>query len=221
MYGGHTFDWPLPGVTKTAIIWASNPAESHPIQAWRQVLEARRKGTKVIVIDPRRSETVEEAADIWLQLRPGTDGTLAWGLVNVIVEEGLYDKDFVNRWCLGFDRIANLSRRYPPKTVEEITWVPADEIRHVARLFATSKPSLITWSCATAHLGRDATLFAEQGKAVLRAITGNLDVVGGNQIGRHFEKLAWVENLHWDNLIDHPLRKRDNLSAEDFPIASV
>jgi len=105
--------------------------------------------------------------------------------------------------------------------VKQITWVPEDKIRYVARLFAKSKPSLITWSCATAHLGRDATLFAEQGKAVLRAITGNLDIIGGNQIGRHFEKLAWVENLHWDDLVNHPLRKRDTLSAKAFPIASV
>ena len=68
-------------------------------------MEAKKNGAKLIVIDPRRSESAE-VADLWLQLRPGTDCALLLGMINVIIEEDLYDKEFVTQWCHGFDELA-------------------------------------------------------------------------------------------------------------------
>ncbi len=65
-------------------------------------------GMKLIVVDPRPTECAK-TADIWLQLRPGTDGALALGMINYIISENIYDKEFVNKWCLGFDELKTLA----------------------------------------------------------------------------------------------------------------
>jgi anaerobic selenocysteine-containing dehydrogenase len=78
------------------------------------VRDAKKMGASLIVVDPRRTKTAE-LADIWLQLRPGTDTALFMSMINVIIEEGLYDRDFVEKWCYGFDKLAERAREYPPR----------------------------------------------------------------------------------------------------------
>ena len=75
-----------------------------------------------------------------LQIRPGTDGALALGMLNVIINEKLYDKEFVDNWCYGFDELKERVQQYPVDKVSEITWIPADLIVKAARLYATAKP---------------------------------------------------------------------------------
>jgi len=210
---------PAPGVTRCAIMWGRNPWASRANTLWPIYMEAKKKGSKLIAIDPRLSESAREA-DIWVQLRPGTDGALAFGMLNVIINEELYDKDFVNNWCLGFNELKSLVQKYSPDKVEKITWVPKEQIVEVARLYATSKPAFLSFGVANCHLG-SAGLSSVAGKSFLRAITGNLDTEGGNPFIPNPENTAYLEEMHWDKLIGHPLRKRDNVSAHVWPIASV
>lgn len=209
---------PRAGLTQCTILWGANPYESSGA-GWRLFLNAKKNGMKLIVVDPRLTMSGREA-DLWLQLRPGTDGALAFGMLNVIITEGLYDREFVERWCLGFEKLKGLVEQYPPQRVEAITWVPQAKLMEAARSYATSKPALLTWGVANCHLGKG-TLSSVLGKCFLRAITGNLDVEGGNSFGDVPEYTAFLDELHFDKLIDHPLRKRDNVSADIWPIASV
>lgn len=210
---------PVPGLTKCGIIWGLNVPVSWGKTLWDPFLAAIDQGMKLIVVDPRLSESAEKS-HLWLRVRPGTDGALAYGMLNVIISEGLHDKEFVEKWCLGFDRLEALVRQYSPARVEEITWVPAGKIVEAARLYATSKPALLSWGLGNSLLGKG-TLSAVLGKCFLRAVTGNLDVPGGHPFDDNPEHTAYLDEMHWDKQIDHPLRKRDNVSAHVKPIASV
>ncbi|MCX8205409.1 MAG: molybdopterin-dependent oxidoreductase [Candidatus Nezhaarchaeota archaeon] len=165
------------------VVWGSNPPESEAggLQ-WRRVREAlrRRPRPKVIVVDPRFTEAARNA-DIWLQIRPGTDTALLLSWINVIIEEKLYDKEFVEKWCYGFDKLAERVKEYPPEKVEEITWVPAEKIRESAIMYATNKPASFTFGVSLDQIGLNSTR-ARQCQAILTAITGNVDVEGGHTL---------------------------------------
>ena len=79
-----------------------------------------------------------DQADMYLRIRPGTDGALALAVMNVIVNEKLYDEAFIEEHTLGFDKLVPHVQQYTPEWAEEITWVPAEETRKLARLFATT-----------------------------------------------------------------------------------
>ena len=164
--------------TKCKMIWGNSVQNSVPLQ-WKSHLEAIKRGLKLIVIDPRRTE-IASRADIHLQLRPGTDGALALGMMNIIISQNLYDKEFVEKWTVGFDGLKKLAREYPLDRVEKITGVPADKIREATLLYATSKPAQIAFSGnSTTHH----TNGVQNHRAIilLPAITGNFDVTGGNK----------------------------------------
>lgn len=210
----------VPGKTKCAIIWGGNPPVSRDQNAWATVKAAREQGCKLIVVDPRRTETAE-AADLWLQIRPATDGALGLGMLNVIINEDLYDKEFVGKWCIGFEQIRALVQEYTPRRVSEITWIPEDKIIQAARWYATMKPAALTYSVADCQIGGGAVKSSVFSKAILRAITGSIDEAGGNPISNTPQRLNFIKNIMWDRQFDHPLRKRDNLGADRWPIASV
>lgn len=212
-------DLPRPGATKCMLVFA-NPYEAMA-PYWSRFLEAKRKGAKVIVVDPRRTRTAEEA-DLWLQIKPGTDGALIYGMLNVIIEEGLYDKEFVDKWCLGFDELRQFIKAYPPKVVGDITWIPQEKIVEAARTYAINKPALASamWGVTHSQLGKGRVFAANLGKCILRSITGNLAVRGGEEF-RPLIAAAWDQNMLWDKLFDHPLRTRDILGADEYPIMSL
>jgi len=209
----------VPGVTKCIILWGANPVTTSGVKAKRHLLEMQRQGGKLIVVDPCRTE-VTEIADLWLQLRPGSDGALAYGMLNTIIREKLYDAEFVANWCIGFDQLAAAVRDFTPERTADITWVPADKIVAAARMFATNGPALIPFGLGAAELGKGTTS-AVFGKSYLRAITGNLDREGGARFADPPEQTRYREEMYWDKLLAHPLRTRDNVSAESWPIASV
>lgn len=158
------------------VLWGTNPAASRPYNFLR-LSAAVERGAKLIVIDSRRTETAS-MADIFLQPRPGPDGALALAMLNVLIREGLYDRQFVDRWTVGFDELADLAMGYPPDRAEAVTWVPAELTVKAARLYATTKPA-----CLRDGNGLDQhTNVVNNARAVaaLRALTGNLDVRGGN-----------------------------------------
>jgi anaerobic selenocysteine-containing dehydrogenase len=160
------------------IMWACNPQWTNPdehkgVDFWR----AYKKGAKLIVIDPRKGFLAKKA-DLWLQLRPGTDAALAMGFLNVIIEEDLYDKEFVSQYVHGWDDFVQRVRAYSLDKVAAITWVKPDLIRRAARMYAKTKPAILQWGVPTEQTLNctDCT----RAMVGLMAATGNLDVPGGN-----------------------------------------
>ena len=154
-----------------------NLTESRRVE-WRNIQKPDQNGKKkkLIVIDPRETEAAK-AADIWLQLRPGTDTALYLAWINVIIEEKLYDKTFVKEWTFGFDQLKERVSDYTLDKVSEITWVPAEKIKKAARMYAQNKPAAFNFGMATDAIGLN-SMRAEQARVCLRAITGNMSVHG-------------------------------------------
>jgi thiosulfate reductase/polysulfide reductase chain A len=147
---------------------------------WLDIKERlqRKEGLKFIVIDPKETESAKNA-DLWLQIRPGTDGALFLSWINVIIEERLYDEDFVDKWTFGFDQLKKRASEYTPEKVAGITWIPAEKIRESARMYAMNSPATFCFfGVAPDQIGLNG-LRVEQAKVCLRAITGNLRVEGG------------------------------------------
>lgn len=164
--------------SKLIVLWASNPLSTNEEgQICSLLLERLKRGTELMVIDPRKTDLVEKAK-FWLQPRPGTDHALALAFLNVILEEGLYHKEFVERWTHGFQELAAHVRAYSPEKMSEVTWVPADLIRQAARFYAAASPAAIQWGNPleqTVH-----SFDAARALLCLMAVCGNLDVPGGN-----------------------------------------
>ena len=168
----------LDPATKCKLVWGSSIKNSNP-PVWQDHVDARNKGMKLIVVDPRYTE-IASMADIYLQLRPGTDGALAFGMMNIIIGEGLHDREFMENYTTGFDDLKKLLEEYTPERVEQITGVPADKLREAALLYATEKPSQIYLSVnSTTHHFNG----VQNHRAIilLPALTGNLEVAGGNR----------------------------------------
>jgi anaerobic selenocysteine-containing dehydrogenase len=162
--------------TKLYILWGHNPEESDfPLSL--AIQENFKKGSKLIVVDPKKIPLAKKA-DMYLPIRPGTDGALALALMHVIVKENLYDKDFVEKWTYGFDKLMPHVEPYTPKWAERITRVPATDISKLARLYATVKGASIFQGTNT----QDQTANGTQNSrafAILQAITGNINNPGG------------------------------------------
>jgi len=162
--------------SKCIVLWGHNPSHSNPLLA-NHVSKAMKKGAKLIVIDPRRIPLAKKAR-VHAQIRPGSDCALALGMLNVIISENLFDKEFVEKWTSGFDRLADHVKSYPPEEVEKITWVPAETIKQIARTYATAKPACIVQGFNA--LDQQAAGFqASRAIIILQSITGNLDIPGG------------------------------------------
>jgi thiosulfate reductase / polysulfide reductase chain A len=162
-----------------------------------------------IIVDPRKPAS-SGPGDIWLPLRPGTDAAMALAWINVVIEEDLYDHDFVARWCHGFDPLRERAKRYTPERAAEITWCDADAIRAAARAYARTKPATIAWGTGADHIGSNAVQ-ANRAIHLLMGLTGNLDVPGGNCFWPA-PRLADTEL--WHLLPDEQARKR--LGADRF-----
>jgi anaerobic selenocysteine-containing dehydrogenase len=162
--------------TRCIVVWGANPTETNERAPFgRQILEAKARGAKLIV--PIHTELAENA-DIWLQVRLGTDCALALGMLQVIVEEELYDKDFVQGWTIGFEALKQHLENYRSDKVAKVAGISAGAIKEVARLFATTKPSSIfEGNGLDQHINVVQTVRAI---CLLRAITGNIEVKGGD-----------------------------------------
>ena len=158
------------------VLWGVNTCLT-AIGDCKRTNEALARGSKLIVIDP--GETVfAKKADIWVKPRPCSDLALALGMINVILDEGLFDEDFVKGWTVGFDKLRAHVQNYPPEKVEEITWVPAETIRKAARFYANNKPACIAWGNS---IDNNINNFqSARAIAMLRAITGNIGKPGGD-----------------------------------------
>jgi len=123
------------------LIWGSNPIVSN-LHLWSRVQEAKRRGARLVAIDPYRSLTAEKCHQ-HLALLPGTDAALALGMMHVLIAEDLLDHDYIARYTLGFDALKERVREYPPERVAQITGLPARDIVSLARDYGTIKPAVI------------------------------------------------------------------------------
>jgi len=212
--GGSLLESPDYPDTNCMLIWAANPPITYPVKG-RGMMEAKARGAKMIVVDPVLSETSCKA-DVWLQLRPGTDAALALGMLNVIINEGIYDKEFVDKWCLGFEELRERVQEYSPERVEEITWVPREKIREAARLYATTKPANIM-VCVSVEQNAD-TISSNRALAMLVSITGNIDVPGGNVFMMPTKLLGTLEMTLIDRLTKEQHERR--LGSKEYPFLS-
>jgi anaerobic selenocysteine-containing dehydrogenase len=164
--------------SKYIILWACNVLSTN-LHLWPIILEARKNGAKVVVIDTYASKTAKQA-DWHITPKPGTDGALAMAMINTIIEEGLTDKDYVDNYAKGFDELSERAKTRTPEWAEGITGIPADDIRTLAREYATTQPAVIRLGVALErHYGGGQTIRAV---TCLPALTGAWRHVGGGAL---------------------------------------
>ena len=196
---------------EVCVIWCCYPLVSNADGFYGHwIVDEMRAGTKLIVIDPRFNWMAAQA-EYYLQLRPGTDGALALGWINVIIEEDLYDHDFVENWTYGFEQLKARAKEYPPSRVAEITGVPEDLIIASARRYATAKNASVQWGLKFDQFQNG--FGAAMGCASLWALTGNIDRPGGNIIA-NTGFISGDARRMFSNAID----TSDRLGHDDFAV---
>ena len=195
------------------LVWGANPAtDSPPLDMYRLEAAAQR-GADIVVIDPRQSETATRTHAQWVPIRPGTDGALALSMISVMIEEELYDEDFAETWCYGFDQLKSYVQHFPPEKVESITGVPAGIIRDISRRVCQAMGA-----CPVMYTGLE---YSNSGIQAIRAVltlfslAGQLDVPGGIGLAMpdtHFpiNRSCNVSNPHLDKAV----------AREKFPVYS-
>ena len=159
------------------LVWGANPAISGADGELQfHIKDAVKAGIPLIVVDPKPNE-LTKAAKLWLRLRPGTDGALALGILNILISEDLYDHEFVGNYTYGFTELAERCKGFDLHAVAEITRVPAGQILEAAHLIASIKPLALEWGCAI----EQSTNALQTCRAIfmIPALTGNYDVPGG------------------------------------------
>jgi anaerobic selenocysteine-containing dehydrogenase len=175
------------------ILWACNTISTN-LHHWPFIAEAQKRGAKIVVIDPVRTRTARQA-DWHIPIKPGTDGALAMAMINVIVSEGLADKDYIEKHTVGYDELAERAREYPPEKIAAVTGIPADAIRKLAREYATTRPSVIRIGVAVErHSGGGQTVRA---LTCLPALVGAWREVGGGIL----QLPIWAFPVKWDGLM--------------------
>ena len=204
-------NWKVP---ECIIIWGNEPTASSPdcfMGHW--IVECMKRGSELIVIDPRKTWLATRAR-IWMQIRPGTDSALALAMLNVIINEKLYDEEFVEKWTYGFDKLKERVQEYPPEKVAGITWIPKEQIIAAARMYAASQPAAIQWGVAL-----DQTKECMPGLHAiigLMSVTGNLEAPGGNAIRGRFFNMAQLLSWGIEILPEEQLKKR--IGAGIYPL---
>jgi anaerobic selenocysteine-containing dehydrogenase len=163
-----------PDRSDCVILWGHNPDASEPPLAAR-LYQAVDKGLKLIVIDPKSIPLAKKGT--YVQIRPGTDAALALGMMNVIVSEGLYDKEFVEKHTVGFDRLVEHVKDYPPEKAADICGIAAEQVVEISRIFAGAKGASIIQgiNALDQHINGFQT---SRALAILQALTGNYDRPG-------------------------------------------
>ncbi len=196
---------------KCILFWGHNPIVSSPDgELSIAIKRALDSGSIGIAVDPRKSETAKRCKQ-WLPVRPGTDAALALAMVHVIITESIYDREFVEKWTIGFDELKSHVAGYTPEWAEKITGVKSSDIVLAARTYALNKPAILDWGLAIEQNVN--SLQTVRALAILRAITGNIDVPGGDILGMNI--IRAYPTLK-DKLPEGMLKKR--LGGETFKL---
>src|SRR5258708_29931515 len=157
------------------IAWGANIHGTN-IHLWPFIEEARRQGAKLVVIDPYKTRTAQ-CADWYLPINPGTDVALALGMMHVIINENLYDADYVSRHTLGFEELRTRVQEYPPERVSQWTGLAKADIEKLAREYANLRPSVIRVNYGVQRSQNGG--MAVRAIAMLPCITGSWKEAGG------------------------------------------
>ena len=160
------------------VIWGANPENSAVNQGKpAAIVKQKARGMKLVDIRPMMDQLTSKA-DVWVPLRPGTDAALAYAILNVLIDEDLYDHDFVENWCSGFDELAEHVKQFTPAWASEKTGISTDEIYSLARLMGTEKPMGILYGNGVGDQQNDGN-WEVVAINLIEAITGNLAIAGG------------------------------------------
>jgi len=193
------------------VVWGTNPATDLPPIDMKRILKAQKQGAEVVVIDPRKTATVKMTDGEWIPIRPGTDGALALGMINILVEEELYDEDFVRNWTIGFEDLVKYTQHYRPEVVEHITGVPKEVIVSLARRIAQAKGA-----SQIMYTGMEYTSSGVQNiraTLILWALAGQLDVPGGLCFAMDKNKFP----INRKGLVENP-NTGPRLGKDKFPV---
>lgn len=172
------YDDPEYKVPELMVMWGKAPLESNPDGFFGHcIIDLMKRGAKLVTIDPRIN-WLSTRSELQLRLRNGTDGALAMALCNIIISEGLYDADWVDKWCYGFDEFKERVAFMTPEKAAEICEVTVEDIYKFAHMYAAAKPASIAWGLAFDQNTNG--MQAGQCVLALMAMCGNLDVPGGN-----------------------------------------
>jgi len=193
--------------SKYIIIWACNSVSTN-LHHWHIIHEAQKKGTKVVVIDSYASRTAKEA-DWHIAPKPGTDGALAMAMMNVIIEEGLVDQDYVDNYTVGYKELAERAKTRTPEWAEEVTGIAAEDIRKLAREYATTPPAAIRLGVALER--------SYGGSQAIRAVTCLPALIGA---WRHVGGGA-LQFPVWEHPYKFDVISRPDLIPEGTPVVNI
>ncbi len=200
----------------TFLLWGVNLTETNGSKAVRVKDAVRKNNAKTIVVDPRPTLSARQA-DLWLRIRPGSDDALAMGMINCMIENGWYDREFVEQWTVGFENLRERAAEYSLEKTSKATWIPAPDILEATRMFATAeKSALYTFIGATMGGNSIATLRL---MGFLPALTGRIDQAGNNCI---LKPVAMrLPSYYRPGAADHDAeRLAEQISADKFPLLS-
>ena len=204
-------DWQTP---ECIIVWGTNPVINNAdafLGHW--IVECMKRGTELITIDPKCTWMAAKSK-YWIRLRPGTDAMLAMAMLNVIINEDLYDHEFVEKWTFGFDELKERVQEYTPAKAAEVCWVDEELIIEVARYYAKAKPSSIQWGLSV-DMSKIGTVTAHA-IACLAGVTGNIDNPGGNVLIDQASGLEFGYNSGIEYLKKGQVEKR--LGNSKYPL---
>jgi formate dehydrogenase major subunit len=181
---------------KTQLIMGGNPAEAHPVSLQHLLEGAELQKANFIVVDPRLTRTAAHATE-YVRLRPGTDIPVLYGMMWHIIKNGWEDKEFIKQRVYGFEDLKKEVEKWPPDEVERVSGVPGDQLKRVAQLFATEKPSTLIWCMGqTQHTVGTANVRAS---CILLLLTGNVGKPGtGANIFRGHDNVQGATDVGLD-----------------------
>ena len=212
-YDSENTEWVLP---EYIVIWGCNPVVSNPDYFFGDwIVQCMMRGSRLIVIDPKLT-WLASRADVWIGLRPGTDGAVALAMLKTIVDEDLYDHDFVENWTFGFDELVKRLDSYDLDGLAEACWVSKEKLQAAARAYANAAQAAIQLGLAVDQQANGVS--AVQGIQILEAITGNYDRPGG--------QIAVIAPFDIDKTLiatwGHEFIPEENLDtyagSEDYPL---
>jgi len=200
--------------TNCALIVGRNPYAADPAQ-WQALKRAKARGARIVTIDPARTPAAD-MADLWLQPKPGTDAAIALAIIDHIIKNNMYDADFVDQWCHGFDALVERAAQYPASLAAKISNVPQAHIEQAAEYYADGPGCFVSGHGIDAFSAGVQTFRAFHS---LVAISGNLDRKGGNRrIKRPAGFTNYVEILHKPEF-RLPLEvENQTIGADQFPL---
>jgi len=203
--------WPVPEYenSECIVMWGANPPHAHPNMT-QMIMRARKKGARLIVVDPRLS-AIARKAYIHASLQPGTDGALAWGIIHLLIKEGWYNRDFVDKYTLGFSSLADYAQRFTPEYVENETGVASRQLLEIARILANSAPKVAIY-IGNGPEHHENGINNIRAVACLDGLLGSLDQKGGNRL---LEVMDKNELTLYDEI---PLHHLGPIGADRFPV---